>query len=204
MKPINLAPALAIRGYKTEAELRWLAEQARSIGRLGGYSGIVEIGTWRGRSTRALADHLSCGVIYTIDTWAGDPRDPEPGKCVDAPHIGRDDFATHGGTRVLSWFWRDHTAHLLAGRIVPVVAPAQQGCAWLEAQFGRVFDLAFIDGCHTYEAVVEDIAACRRLVRSGGLLAGHDHSPTFPGVIRAVEEIGGPEGLVDTLWWRRV
>lgn len=47
-------------------------------------------------------------------------------------------------------------------------------------------DLVFIDGDHSYEAVMADIAAWQPLVRPGGVLAGHDYG-TF-GVTQAVRE----------------
>jgi predicted O-methyltransferase YrrM len=50
------------------------------------------------------------------------------------------------------------------------------------------FDAVFIDAGHDYENVAADIDAWRPKVRSGGILAGHDFSLRFPGVIRAVKE----------------
>src|SRR5258708_38660332 len=53
----------------SEAELTWLAEQAAC------HKVIVEVGSYLGRSTRALGDHTT-GIVYAIDDWYG-PRDVE-------------------------------------------------------------------------------------------------------------------------------
>lgn len=48
-------------------------------------------------------------------------------------------------------------------------------------------DFVFIDADHSYEAVRKDIDAWRSKVKPGGWFGGHDYSPKFPGVIRAVD-----------------
>jgi hypothetical protein len=48
--------------------------------------------------------------------------------------------------------------------------------------------LAFIDGDHSYEGCRRDIAAWRSKIKSKGLLAGHDFSAEYPGVMQAVLE----------------
>lgn len=50
-------------------------------------------------------------------------------------------------------------------------------------------DFVFIDADHSYEAVRTDIAMWRSKVRPGGWLGGHDYSPKFPGVIKAVDQL---------------
>jgi predicted O-methyltransferase YrrM len=45
-------------------ELLWLARVARGCQR------IVEVGSYQGRSTRALADHCP-GVVFCVDTCNG-------------------------------------------------------------------------------------------------------------------------------------
>src|SRR5689334_9855287 len=79
-QPIDIAHALPLPGWMTEAELSWLAEQAMSRVR------ILEIGSWCGRSTRVLGDHTP-GSVYAVDQWNGaagldhsieDVRKPSP------------------------------------------------------------------------------------------------------------------------------
>lgn len=55
----------------------------------------------------------------------------------------------------------------------------------------RQFDLCYIDGDHSHEAVLQDIRACRPLVRPGGFIGGHDYGGDCPGVAQAVDELLG-------------
>lgn len=57
-------------------------------------------------------------------------------------------------------------------------------------------DFVFIDADHSYEAVRKDIDAWRWKVRNGGWLGGHDYSPKFPGVIRAVDFVFGRTNVI--------
>lgn len=50
------------------------------------------------------------------------------------------------------------------------------------------FDFVFIDANHTYEAVAKDLWKWWPKVKPGGWMAGHDFTPAFPGVVRAVCE----------------
>lgn len=66
---------------------------------------------------------------------------------------------------------------------------------------GLTFDCIFIDADHDYENVKTDILAWRPLLREGGILAGHDYQPAFPGVIQAVDELIGKSRLVGGSIW---
>lgn len=65
-----------------------------------------------------------------------------------------------------------------------------------------VLDAIYIDAAHTYEAVRIQIESWRRTVRPGGVIAGHDYSPDWPGVVAAVNEAFGEphEVFSDTSW----
>jgi hypothetical protein len=51
---------------------------------------------------------------------------------------------------------------------------------------------------HTYEETKVDIQWARSVRAS--IICGHDYSERFPGVIRAVDEFGGPSQLRGSLW----
>ncbi len=56
--------------------------------------------------------------------------------------------------------------------------------------------LVFIDGNHDVDSVGADIAAWWPKLRRGGVMLGHDYSPSFPGVIEAVSAgFGSPDEL---------
>jgi predicted O-methyltransferase YrrM len=55
----------------------------------------------------------------------------------------------------------------------------------------RRFDLCYLDGDHSYEAVCQDIHACLPLVKPGAFIGGHDYGGDCPGVAQAVDEILG-------------
>jgi len=60
--------------------------------------------------------------------------------------------------------------------------------SWLAAQHfqDRSLDIVYIDGDHTYEAVVKDLAAWHPKIKKGGILCGDDIG--WSGVKRAVDE----------------
>jgi hypothetical protein len=56
-------------------------------------------------------------------------------------------------------------------------------------------DFVFIDGAHDYSSVVNDIISWLPKVKPGGILAGHDYSLAFFGVIRAVHDTLGEDNV---------
>lgn len=51
-------------------------------------------------------------------------------------------------------------------------------------KFKDEFDLCYIDGEHTYDALKVDIEAAKKIVKSGGYIAGHDYH--MPEIRKAV------------------
>lgn len=182
---MNLTAALEIQGFTNERELEWLAQQA-AISKT-----IVEIGSWKGRSTRAMADNLQKGsVIYAVDTWKGTAEDSHMEQLVGKPEewlMGQ--FLSNMGPELLG-----------TGAVVPVQAPSTE--AALRFANGPKFDFIFIDAAHDYDNVKADILAWRPLLASGGLLAGHDFVQGRGGVVRAVcHTVKKPRALgIGSIW----
>ncbi len=86
----------------------------------------------------------------------------------------------------------NHNGHA-AANLAPLGKDAPRlisGCSWeVAAKYeDGSLDFVFIDGDHSFESVSKDIAAWLPKVRPGGIIAGHDYSAPFPGVMRAVAE----------------
>ena len=63
-------------------------------------------------------------------------------------------------------------------------------------------DFVYIDGNHEYEYVKNDLSNYYPVVKKGGILAGHDYTKSWPGVVEAVNEFTHERGLEVTkdLW----
>ena len=164
---MNLEKALTIPGWMTEDELRWLAEQASA------HRAIVEIGSWRGRSTRALADNTP-GTVWAVDTWKGSQEEQ---------HL--EEFRAHADNP--NWLFEDFASNMWPlANVNAVQRDSQDAARYLSL---RCFDMIFIDGSHEYEDVRADIDHWLPRVKHGGTICGHDYLPDhYPGVVQAVNE----------------
>jgi len=161
-------PGNDIEGWMDLDELQWLHEKAR------GMKSIAEIGSFKGRSTHALA--------------SGCPGDV---TCVD--HFDPEHLRPIQGDEVYQEFW----ANMCRFDNVRVVRKWSVDAA---AEFpDGEFDMVFIDAHHTYESCAADIRAWRLKARR--LLCGHDYCSGWPGVIQAVDELIGPVQVLNRIWF---
>lgn len=170
--------ALSIPGWMSPGELRWLAARAAE------YPEIVEIGCYKGRSTRALGDATS-GHVQAVDCWL--------------PFRDRQWVLT-------GYEFRDFCQNLhdlmLSQKVLAWKLKSVQAA---ETFKDRRFDMVFIDGDHTYESVRADILSWRGLLRPGGLLCGHDYTHAdWPDVKRAVDELYPKRQVFESIWWVKV
>lgn len=153
--PVQKA-AEQIDGWMTQYELTWLASHAAEM------KDVLEVGSWKGRSTFALLSSCN-GPVYALDHWEGSRDDfrisPELG------HKAFDEFKANVG----------HFGNLHVIRADSTKYEPDEGFA---------VDMAFIDGCHAYEDVLTDIRKWRPRARC--LICGHDIN--LPDVARAVNE----------------
>ncbi len=168
-----VAAASKVDGYMEVDELRYLATQAKKA------TAIVEVGSWKGRSTKALA-MATPGVVYAVDNWKGSPGG-------DLTEI---EATEKGAENILAEFKRNLAPEIAAGKVGIIHADHAEAASMGKAHMGgNVADMVFIDGEHNYEAVKRDIENFLPLVKQGGLICGHDLCPTHPGVEKAVVEL---------------
>lgn len=70
-------------------------------------------------------------------------------------------------------------------------------------EFYRAYDgpppaMVFLDAMHDYEETKKDIEWAKRV--GAKIISGHDYCAKFPGVIRVVDEFGGPRRLGGSVW----
>lgn len=178
---IHILAADRIPGMMHVTQLLWLAGQAAQRSR------ILEVGSWRGRSTRALCDNTS-GIVTAVDTWLGAPglEDELTTLC-----------AVSGDP---DWLFHEFQRNLADARNLRVIRKPSLTTAADLARSGESFDMIFLDGLHDHASVVADIRAWWPLVSAPGLLCGHDLE--FPDVASAVRECfpGFPADESGTIW----
>lgn len=168
-----LTKVSSIEGWMEPIELLWL------VGMASGRKLIVEIGSWKGRSTKALA-LASPGTVYAIDHWEGS-EDERYAEQNEAVRIGSD--------LMLDIFKKNLAPEIASGKVIPIQADSETAMPLLEkALAGRKADMVFVDGDHRYEPTKRDIANYRKFLVPGGLLCGHDYWHDHPGVVQAVNE----------------
>ncbi len=165
-----------IPGMMPAPQLDYLAEQASLHQR------VVEIGCWRGRSTRALCDNCP-GTVTAVDTWLGSPGLED--EILFMEEISQDP----------DWLYHEFQHNLAGVTNLEIVRKSSLVAAnFFAMEKKRTFDFIFIDGLHDYENVKRDISAWLALLETGGVMAGHDFG--FPEVKKAVLDVF-PEFPVD-------
>jgi hypothetical protein len=143
----------------------WLFRAARS---LPNGATIVEIGSFKGRSTCCLA--YGCrGTkkrVFAVDTFDGNDVD-----------FHRRAFFEE--------FWHN----IQECNLTPYVTPVQGRSSQVAEGWQRPIHLLFIDGSHQYEAVLADFYGFFPYVVPGGTVALHDVVETWPGPLRAWNDV---------------
>ena len=178
---VDISKALATPGWMSERELTWLANKSRDC------EVIVEFGSYLGRSTTAMADNApDNSVIFAVDPWSGKYSTDDGKELMDV------------NTYVMPFFAENLSNHIRNHRVIPV-----RGYSY-NFKLGMLADMVFIDGDHRYETVVKDIHRALSLLKSNGLICGHDYNhPIWFGVKKAVDEILGSVEVEDTIWHAR-
>ena len=157
--------AAQIDGWLSDAQGRALFQAAAaSTGR----GAIVEIGSWKGRSTTWLASgaRLAGRRVYAIDPHSLSREDPEADTL--------DEFL----------------ANLARGGLTDVVDPLIMRSEEAAARITGPIELLFIDGDHSYEAVRRDAELWLPRVMEGGTVMFHDvATAAYTGPRRVVRQM---------------
>jgi predicted O-methyltransferase YrrM len=153
----DAAPA-AVEGWLTEAQARRLRARAKAVPP--GAGAVVEIGSFRGRSTIVLAGAAPEDVaVVAIDPHAGSDRGPQE-IAPDAAR-GEDD---HGAFH----------ANLAAAGVAARVRHVRAFSAEALGEVGGPVALLFVDGAHRFGPAREDLARWGARVAPGGAMLVHD------------------------------
>jgi predicted O-methyltransferase YrrM len=179
--------------YTTTKEQTWMRDQVGTNGlldlikELGDNSNkrMIEIGSFVGESTVLFAQSFK--EVIAIDPFLEGYDDKDP-------------------TSYLFEFDNVYQTYLdritVYSNIQTIVDTSDNAVKEL---VGKQFDFVYIDGLHTYEGVKTDIVNYLPLVKTGGVIGGHDYTDKIPhlvGVYNAVNEIFGHPDKVfaDNSW----
>jgi hypothetical protein len=182
------SPAFNNMGVQTPS--RDLRAITRLVDSLDGVVCAVEVGSWAGTSSHAI---LQGGAeqLFCVDHWGGNQEDAMWNADTDiwTPKKAFGQFCTNMGA-------------LLLDRVIPLVGTSRQwALAWPKE---KQIDFVYIDASHEYESVNEDILLWSKLVRPGGVMAGHDWD-VYEGVNQAVtERFGDDIQTSNYVWWSKI
>jgi predicted O-methyltransferase YrrM len=140
---------------------------------------VIEIGSWQGRSTIALAQGCQDsdnGVVHAVDTFQGNPGN-ESMYVVGAED--RSDLEPN--------FHRNIATAGLTDR-VKVYAMTSADAVDSVRKAAPSVRMMYIDGEHSYDAVKDELDRYAPLLAPGGLMTFDDYSTRYPGVADAIHE----------------
>ncbi|MGB7284415.1 MAG: class I SAM-dependent methyltransferase [Candidatus Acidiferrum sp.] len=180
--------ARKVSGHLAENEARFLGLLAACVPASGT---IVEIGSFKGRSTVMLAkvaSHYGCGAVAAIDPHNSPillniPTDPGPSS------------------------YQDFLDNIRAAGVSEHVEARAAFSKDVASSWNRPIRLLWIDGDHSYEGAKNDLDGFLPNLVPQGVVAFHDALNSFPGPIRVfVEDVlhsdrFGPAGFVHSIAW---
>jgi hypothetical protein len=174
----------SIDGWMNEPDLQFLFATSKKMRH------VVEIGSWKGRSTHALCSGCP-GMVHSVDTFQG--GDEPQAKAVKEYAKWYDVYGE----------FKRNVGHF------PNLAVHKKRSLEAAKEFhdGSI-DMVFIDGGHAYDEVKADIEAW--LPKAKKMICGHDYTHdedgAFDGVVLAVDGLLGPVNIVPggRIWYKEL
>lgn len=131
----------------------------------------IEIGCYRGESTEMFLKSGAFKTLYCIDPWL--------------PGYDNKDLASFTDFNLVEADF-DNRLEKYKDIVKKIKAKSTDVVNFFDD--GSI-DFIYIDGCHQYEAVIEDLKNYFPKIKAGGMVCGHDyHYVDFPGVTKAIDE----------------
>jgi len=157
------------------------------------HSQILEIGSWKGKSTFCLAKGLKSGVVHAIDPFNADG---EEGSIQDYS-------VKKSNTDLEGIFTKNLTDRKVINKV-----KTHKGYSSAFINNFKEIDLLFIDGDHSIDGAKFDYENYAKLLKKGGYLIFHDYFPQRKqfGPVWVVNNLVQPSkefefiDLYDSLW----
>jgi len=158
-----------VEGWLQEKEGEFLYRTAKNVS---GEHAIVEIGSWKGKSTICLALGSKAGnkaKVYAVD-----------------PHTGSTELKEIYGE---IWTLEDFKSNIRSAGCKDIVVPIVKTSEEAAEGWNKPIEFLFIDGAHEYELVKLDFELWHPHLIKGGVIAFHDTTgDRLEGPKRVVEE----------------
>jgi Methyltransferase domain len=156
---------------------------------------VAEIGSYGGESTIIFAE--ACKTIHAIDPWSF--------SSTADMFIGCGDAAIPA-----SFAPRDYPSMAQVEAIFDARVSPYPNVRKIKADSDEAvglfadasLDMVYIDALHTYDVVRRSIDLWQPRLKADGVMAGHDYSVYWPGVMQAVNEAyGAPDRTFEDSSW---
>ena len=175
-----------IYGYISDKEVESLQERVNSLPEK---SVIVEIGSFMGKSTVAMAEVAeSRGIsIFAIDPFIGSNLREQ---IIVKSKVGEREYKFIEDKRTVDEYYDPYIDYQKnIGPFQHVISTLKLRSEEAVKIWKKPIDMIFIDGDHSYKAVKHDIESWMPFVKKGGVMAFHDYGNVCGGVILAVDEL---------------
>lgn len=161
-----------IVGWASDTELKWLHLTAQKM------ESIVEIGSWKGKSTDALLSGCG-GTVWAVDHFKGNEE-------------VRNTICHEAAEKDVGKIFLSNVGHYKNLKLLKM--DSMEAAKRFE---DNSVDMVFIDGGHLYDEVKNDIQVW--LPKTRRLLCGHDYR-IRSGVKKAVDELLDIIYVVPSIW----
>jgi len=167
--------ASEIDGWLSHAEGKLLYELAKNVP-MG--KAIVEIGSWKGKSTIWLAKGAEAGhrnKVFAID-----------------PHRGSESHVSEGGGDTYPIFLVNLSKARVKDMVVPLVMTSSEAARYWQGSVG----LLWVDGSHEYEDVKHDFLVWKQYLAFGAMVVLHDCDKPGPASVAEEYSVNSNEFVI--------